>query len=170
MPPIPAIPPILPILGGLFYFWAYSEAGFLTVSSTDKTVIQASVAEHKAFCLTRAGSQTKLSNVLQIPLYVVISTPKCLPSDPYACFYLSLFKTSTESIPPLSAITLGITSSALAKALMIYYYFPLTLLLAWYLKYLEISISIAPPPGTTDEYFIALLTIIIASFKDLSAS
>lgn len=28
----------------------------------------------------------------------------------------------------------------------------------------------APPPGTMAENFIALLTIIIASFKDLSAS
>ena len=42
--------------------------------------------------------------------------------------------------------------------------------LACYLKYLDNSNSIAPPPATTVEYFIALLTIMIASFKDLSAS
>ena len=39
-----------------------------------------------------------------------------------------------------------------------------------YLNYLESSSSIAPAPGTIASAFIALLTIIIASFKDLSAS
>lgn len=42
--------------------------------------------------------------------------------------------------------------------------------LACYLRYLDNSNSMAPPPATTVEYFIALLTIIMASFSDLSAS
>lgn len=83
---------------------------------------------------------------------------------------LNLFKTSTESNPALSAIVLGITSKALAKALTMSYYFPMMCYLAYYLKYLDNSNSMAPPPATTVEYFMALLTIMIASFNDLSAS
>lgn len=66
-------------------------------------------------------------------------------------------------------MVLGITSKDLAKALIINYYFP-EIVLAWCLKYLDNSSSIAPPPGTMDENFMALLTIIIASLRDLSAS
>lgn len=84
--------------------------------------------------------------------------------------YLNLFKTSTESNPALSAIVLGTTSNAFANEVTINYYFPLIFYLAYYLKYIDNSNSIAPPPATTVEYFIALLTTIIASFKDLSAS
>jgi hypothetical protein len=42
-----------------------------------------------------------------------------MPSaPPYACFYLSLFKTSVESIPEFSAKVFGITSSAFANPFM----------------------------------------------------
>lgn len=75
----------------------------------------------------------------------------------------------TESRPALSAMVLGMTSKALAKALIIYYSFPVVSL-ALCLKYLEISNSIAPPPATISVVFMALLTIIIESFNDLSAS
>lgn len=85
------------------------------------------------------------------------------------CIYLNLFKINTESSPALSAIVLGITSRALAKELITYYSFP-SVSLALCLKYLEISSSTAPPPATTSVVFMALLTIIIESFKDLSAS
>jgi len=61
------------------------------------------------------------------------------------------------------------TSKALANALMIIYCFPL-MLLACSLKYLDNSNSIAPAPTTIFYAFKALLTIIIASFNDLSAS
>lgn len=66
-------------------------------------------------------------------------------------------------------MVLGITSKALAKALTIYYSLP-GISLAYYFKYLDNSNSIAPPPATMCLVFIALLTIIIESFKDLSAS
>lgn len=66
-------------------------------------------------------------------------------------------------------MVLGIISKALAKALIIYYSFP-SVSLALCLKYLEISNSMAPPPATISVVFMALLTIMIESFKDLSAS
>lgn len=50
-----------------------------------------------------------------IPVGEFMPTPKFLPSVPLACFYLNLFKTSTESKPALSAMVLGITSKALAN-------------------------------------------------------
>lgn len=106
----------------------------------------------------------------QIPEEELTSTPKnCpLPSCKLCC-YLNLFKTKTESNPALSAIVLGMTSKALAKALITYYSFP-SVSLAMCLKYLEISNSMAPPPATISLVFMALLTIIIESLRDLSAS
>ena len=130
----------------------------------------ASVAEFKALTLTRMGSQTKEAKVSQIPEVLLTSTPKYLPVPSYKlCYYLNLFNTPTESKPALSAIVLGITSKALAKAFIIYYSFP-SVSLAICLKYLESSNSTAPPPATTYLVFIALLTIMIESFNDLSAS
>lgn len=128
------------------------------------------MAEFKALTLTRIGSHTKEAKVSQIPVVAFTSTPIYLPElSVKLCYYLNLFKTATESKPALSAIVLGITSKALAKALIIYYSLP-SVSLAFYLKYLEISNSTAPPPATTCLVFMALLTIIIESFKDLSAS
>jgi hypothetical protein len=130
----------------------------------------ASVAEFKAFILTKIGSQIKFLYVSHIPVLEFTSTPKNLPLPSYKlCYYLSLFNTITESRPALSAIVLGITSRALAKALIIYYSLP-ELSLALCLKYLDISNSTAPPPATISVVFIALLTIMIESLRDLSAS
>jgi len=74
-----------------------------------------------------------------------------------------------ESKPALSAIVLGITSNALAKEFITIWIFP-GVYLASILNYLDNSISIAPPPATILFAFIALLTIIMESFNDLSAS
>jgi hypothetical protein len=72
-------------------------------------------------------------------------------------------------MPEFSAKVLGMVSKALAKPLMTNYCLPL-IVLKYSLKNLESSISIAPPPATTAYALIALLTIIIASLSDLSAS
>jgi len=104
------------------------------------------------------------------PSWLFMSTPKYFPLSLIACLCLNLLRTSTESNPALSAMVLGITSNALAKALTISCYLPWIFYLACYLRNLDNSSSIAPPPATTVEYFMALLTIIIASFNDLSAS
>lgn len=123
-----------------------------------------------AFLLTRVGSQTKVACVSHIPDGPLTSTPNhLLSSPPWACFYLNLFIISIELRPAFSAIVLGITSKALAKALMIYWVFPL-IYLAWCLKYLDNSNSIAPPPATILLALKHLLTIMIASLSDLSAS
>jgi len=53
--------------------------------------------------------------------------------------------------------------------LIINYAFPSNYL-EWFLRYLESSNSIAPPPATILVAFIYLLTIIIESLRDLSAS
>lgn len=66
-------------------------------------------------------------------------------------------------------MVLGITSKALAKALIIYYSFP-SVSLALILKCLESSSSMAPPPATIYLVFMALLTIMMESLRDLSAS
>mmetsp|Transcript_20316 Transcript_20316/g.19254 ORF Transcript_20316/g.19254 Transcript_20316/m.19254 type:complete len:209 (-) Transcript_20316:781-1407(-) len=98
------------------------------------------------------------------------STPYHWPSSPaWLCFCLSLFRTSVESIPELSLRVFGITSSAFANEFRTSYCLPETPL-RYSLRNLESSISMAPPPATTEYARMALLTIIIASFKDLSAS
>lgn len=85
----------------------------------------ASTAEFKAFILTNMGSQIKFIYVSHIPLLEFTSTPKNLPCPSVSlCFYLNLFNIKTESKPALSAIVLGITSKALANALIIYYSLP----------------------------------------------
>lgn len=61
------------------------------------------------------------------------------------------------------------TSRALAKARITMCCFPFCFM-PYSLKYLEISISIAPPPGTILDAFMHLLTIMMASLSDLSAS
>ena len=73
------------------------------------------------------------------------------------------------SKPALSAMVLGITSRALAKALTTSCCLPL-MLLAWWSKCLESSSSVEPAPATILEALMALLTIMIASLRDLSAS
>lgn len=79
------------------------------------------MAEFKALTLTRIGSHTKAAKVSVIPEVAFTSTPKYLPELSYKlCYYLNLFNTATESKPALSAMVLGITSKALAKALIIY--------------------------------------------------
>ena len=76
---------------------------------------------------------------------------------------------SVESIPELSANYLGIVSNALANPLMTSCCLPL-IVLTCSLRCLESSISMAPPPATIAWVLIALITIIIASFKDRAAS
>ncbi len=71
------------------------------------------------------GSHMNYSKVLHTPDSEFTSTPKCLLSAPVLlCFYLNKFKTNTESKPALSAIFLGMTSKALANAVIANYYFP----------------------------------------------
>lgn len=85
----------------------------------------ASVAEFKALTLTSIGSQTKAAKLSQIPSLLLTPTPKYFPLPSYKlCFYLKFVKTATESKPALSAMVLGITSKALAKALTMYYSLP----------------------------------------------
>lgn len=76
---------------------------------------------------------------------------------------------SNESRPALSAIHFGITSKDLANIFMTSCSFPETST-AYYFNPFESSISMAPPPATTLLVLKHLLTIIIASFNDLSAS
>jgi len=75
----------------------------------------------------------------------------------------------TESNPALSANVLGITSKDLANASTTSYLAPL-MDLDSSLMILESSISIEPAPPITLLAFIALLTTIILSLRDLSAS
>lgn len=75
---------------------------------------------------------------------------------------------SSESRPALSAIVLGITSSDLANMFITSCSLP-EIQTAYYLSPLESSIYVAPPPATTLFVLKHRLTIIIASFKDLSA-
>jgi len=87
----------------------------------------------------------------------------------FSCFYLSLLITSTASNPALWANYLGITSRAFAKLKATIYSLPY-IPKAYFLRCFEISISIAPAPGTTAVAFMHLFTTITASCKDLSAS
>ena len=129
----------------------------------------ASVAAEITLILTVSGSQTKILNMSETYDSRTL-TPNHIPSSPpWECFCLSLFRTSVESMPELSANYFGMISRALANPLMTNYVFPL-IFLKYSLKYLESSISMAPPPATTAYALIALLTIMIASFSDLSAS
>lgn len=147
----------------------YSLFGFLMVWSTDKIVHAASVAAEITLILTVSGSQTKIL-YMSDTYYSRTLTPNHIPSSPpCACFCLNLLRISVESIPEFSANYLGMISRALAKPLMTNYVFPL-IFLRYSLKYLESSISMAPPPATTAYALMALLTIIMASFNDLSAS
>jgi hypothetical protein len=80
-----------------------------------------------------------------------------------------LLITSRESRPALSAIIFGIDSRDLANMFITNCYFP-SFLTAFYFKYLDSYIYVAPPPATTLFVLKHLLTIIMASFRDLSAS
>ncbi len=77
--------------------------------------------------------------------------------------------TSSESIPALSAMIFGMTSKDFANIFMTSCSFP-EISTACYLRPFESSISVAPPPATTLLVLKHLLTIMIASFSDLSAS
>ena len=76
---------------------------------------------------------------------------------------------SKESNPALSAMVLGIVSSDLANMLMTNCSFPF-IWFPYFLRPFESSISVAPPPATTVLALKHLRTIIIASFRDRSAS
>lgn len=76
---------------------------------------------------------------------------------------------SSESRPALSAMILGMTSSDLANMFMTSCSLPDTST-AYSFNPFDNSISVAPPPATTLLVLKHLLTIMIASFKDLSAS
>mmetsp|Transcript_45718 Transcript_45718/g.74573 ORF Transcript_45718/g.74573 Transcript_45718/m.74573 type:complete len:229 (+) Transcript_45718:458-1144(+) len=119
-----------------------------------------------AFSLIRVGSHTKDSYVSQIPSFTT-SIPKFLP--PAACFCLSLFNMSVSSNPAFDANCLGMISNAFAKAPIISCALPCMLRL-YSRRYRLSSISIAPPPGTTALYLRALLTTMIASCRERSAS
>jgi len=174
--PLPLAPPLPLMPGGLdpsslpaAAAYCYSLLAFLMVWSTDKIVHAASVAAVKTLCLTISGSQTNFSIKSSIwPSRTL--TPNHIPSDPPVwCFCLNLFNTSVWSIPELEANYLGMHSKALANPFKTIYYLPM-IDLRCSLKCLESSISMAPPPATTAWVLIALLTIIIASLRDLCAS
>lgn len=76
---------------------------------------------------------------------------------------------SRESKPALSAIVFGITSNDLANMFITNCSFPATST-AFSFKWRANYISVAPPPATTLLVLKHLLTIMMASFKDLSAS
>ena len=96
-----------------------------------------------------------------------MSTPRYIFSTPpFACLCLNLLIISSESSPALSAIVLGITYKDLANIFMTNCYFP-EIYTACYLRPFESYIYVAPPPATTLFVLKHLLTIIIASFKDL---
>ena len=76
---------------------------------------------------------------------------------------------SRESRPALSAMVLGIDSRDLANMFMTSCSFP-WIVMAWDLIPLDSYISVAPPPATILLALKHLRTIMIASFKDLSAS
>ena len=177
IPPIPPRPRPLPLPGGADVpskrpaaaACYCSLAGLRIVWSTDRMVQAASVAALSTFILTISGSQTNASYMsFTVPWRT--STPYHLPpSTSVEWSYLNLLRISVESIPELSANYLGIVSNALAYPLMTSYCFPL-IVLTCSLRCLESSISIAPPPATIAWVLIALMTIIIASFKDRAAS
>mmetsp|Transcript_15394 Transcript_15394/g.50577 ORF Transcript_15394/g.50577 Transcript_15394/m.50577 type:complete len:214 (+) Transcript_15394:290-931(+) len=98
------------------------------------------------------------------------STPKLRPSpEAEACFWRSLLRTSVASKPELSQSWRGITSSALAKALMKSCDLP-GMERAWSRRKRESSMSMAPPPGTMAAFLMARRTIMIASWSERSAS
>lgn len=72
-------------------------------------------------------------------------------------------------MPALSAMIFGMTSKDFANMFMTSCSFP-EISTACYLRPFESSISVAPPPATTLLVLKHLLTIMIASFNDLSAS
>lgn len=76
---------------------------------------------------------------------------------------------SKESSPALSAMVLGMISKDLANIFITNCSFP-WILIAWDFIPLDNYISVAPPPATTLLVLKHLLTIIMASFNDLSAS
>jgi len=129
----------------------------------------ASVAAWRTLILTCCGSHTN-NFIISSVFPSMTLTPNQIPSSPpWACFYLNLLRISVESMPEFSAKVLGMVSSALANPLITNYVLP-GMFLRYSLKYLDNSISMAPPPATTACDLTALLTIMIASFKDLSVS
>mmetsp|Transcript_18697 Transcript_18697/g.20876 ORF Transcript_18697/g.20876 Transcript_18697/m.20876 type:complete len:210 (-) Transcript_18697:45-674(-) len=141
--------------------------GFLTVSSMERIRHAASVAASKLLSFTTTGSQRKLF-IVSHTSSLMMSTPNHWPPS-WKCLWRSLFKIVVASRPALSQIWWGITSSALAKALM------MSCCLPWIVReysrrYLLTSISIAPPPATIEECLRALLTTMMASWIDLSIS
>mmetsp|Transcript_24937 Transcript_24937/g.36869 ORF Transcript_24937/g.36869 Transcript_24937/m.36869 type:complete len:274 (-) Transcript_24937:923-1744(-) len=144
------------------------DLGFTTVSSMDRITHAASAAAPSELRLLSEGSQTPDSNVSQI-LPASMSTPYHVPSSSIACFLLKADKISVASNPALSHNCCGTTSRDLAKAEMISCPFP-SIVNAYSFKYLEISISTAPPPATTELDFKHLFTTMRASWIDLSLS
>ena len=147
---------------------ACSLFGFFTVWSTEIIVQHASVAALSTFCFNIVGSHTKFKYVSTIPPSKQF-TPKLFPSSPISCFCLSLFITSTASSPLFCAKVLGMTSNALANPNTTSCSFP-EIFIPTCLTCLLSSISIAPPPGTIETAFVALLTTITASLIERSAS
>ncbi len=76
---------------------------------------------------------------------------------------------SSESRPALSAMIFGMTSRDLANMFMTSCSFP-EISTAYSFNPLDNAISVAPPPATTLLVLKHLLTIMMASFNDLSAS
>mmetsp|Transcript_26149 Transcript_26149/g.64967 ORF Transcript_26149/g.64967 Transcript_26149/m.64967 type:complete len:213 (+) Transcript_26149:880-1518(+) len=87
----------------------------------------------------------------------------------WACFCRSLLSRSMASKPELAASALGMHSSALAYALMTNCCLPL-IEREYSRRYRLNSISMAPPPPTTQLDLMARRTIMMASWSDLSAS
>mmetsp|Transcript_12085 Transcript_12085/g.21865 ORF Transcript_12085/g.21865 Transcript_12085/m.21865 type:complete len:217 (-) Transcript_12085:1080-1730(-) len=157
-PPPPGAPPA-----------AASLCGLRMVSSVDKIRQHASVAAAIAFSFTRAGSHTKLSHVLQTSPESM-STPIQRPdSSSTACFARSLFRTLVLSKPALSHRQRGMISRLFANAAIASWCLPCTFR-ASSRRYLDSSISIAPPPATAVGYLIARRAIMMLSCKLRSVS
>mmetsp|Transcript_17196 Transcript_17196/g.30845 ORF Transcript_17196/g.30845 Transcript_17196/m.30845 type:complete len:254 (+) Transcript_17196:451-1212(+) len=144
----------------------FPALGFLIVSSTDNIMHAASQAAAMELRLLCAGSHTND--------FIVSQTPSLSMSTPYHvlpwwCAVRRSLRMSVESKPALSAICLGMTSNACAKALMMSCCLVSTVS-EYSRRCLLISISMAPPPPTTLECSTVLLTIISASCSDLSVS
>ena len=102
-----------------------ADDGERTVSSTLSTTHAASVAPSSALTLTSAGSHTNRSMLSATPMPFPppassTSSSTLTPAhvSPRACSMRSLLRTSVASRPALSQMVRGITSSALAYALM----------------------------------------------------
>lgn len=129
----------------------------------------ASVAAVNTLILTICGSHTNAS--MRLPTQPSSTfTPYHMPSTGFiVCSCLNLLRTSVPSIPELSASCLGMISRALAKPLHTSDFLPF-IRRTCSRRYLESSISIAPPPATTACVLTARRTIMIASLSERAAS